>query len=319
MAATCSNRWDFSHSVRTALGGPLRAVDIEVLQVNLGYRCNLSCKHCHLEGGGTRTNEMSYDDCHAVLRVLEGQRISTLDLTGGAPELNANFPHMVRTAREMGTHVIARTNLAVFFEPGQEGLAQLYADNRVEVIASLPYYTAAEVDRVRGQGVFLKCMEAIKQLNSLGYGRGDKHRTLNLVYNPRGAFFSPPQQQLQEEFRQELSSRHGVSFDSLYTFTNMPLGRFRAFLQRSGQLASYEKKLRDAFNPATLEGVMCRRLLSVGPEGRLYDCDFNQAAGLALQDGLPSEISSFDYHALANRDIAISDHCYGCTAGAGST
>jgi radical SAM/Cys-rich protein len=311
---------DFAGAAREALGEELASTGVSVLQVNIGYRCNLSCKHCHLESGPSRAGEMSAENIAHVLSALSaGEAIGTLDITGGAPELNPGFRGLVTSARELGRRVIVRTNLAVFFEPGQEGLPEFYADNSVEVVASLPYYTAPEVDRIRGEGVFDKCTRALRQLNSLGYGSGRDDRRLNIVHNPRGAFFAPDQRELEAEFKRELKQRHGVAFDSLLAFTNMPMGRFRGFLERTGQLEAYTRKLREAYNPSTLDGIMCRSLISVGPEGTLFDCDFNQALSLGLTEGLPAHISEFDYEFLSNRPITVDEHCFGCTAGSGST
>jgi len=309
----------FAEAAQEALGKPLTAEAINVLQVNIGYRCNLSCKHCHVKSGPSRTEEMSADNMGGILAALSHDGIRTLDITGGAPELNPGFRKLVTEARNMDKHVIVRTNLAIFFEPGQEGLADFYAENSVEVTASLPYYSAQEVDRVRGEGVFDKCIAALGQLNGLGYGTGRHDLRLNLVYNPRGAFFAPDQKELEAEFSRELEARYGLSFDTMFAFTNMPVGRFKSFLENSGQTSAYIQRLRDAYNPATLDRIMCRQLISVAPDGRLYDCDFNQAALLGLHETLPAFISEFDYDALVNRPISVDEHCFGCTAGSGST
>jgi len=253
----------------------------------------------------------------AVLRALESPGVKSLDITGGAPELNPGFRGLVAEARQMDRHVITRTNLAIFFEPGQEGLPEFFADNALEVTASLPCYTETNVDAIRGRGVFQKSVRALGILNELGYGRG-RGLVLNLVYNPSGAFLPGSQQALEDDYKRELKAM-GIVFDRLYTFTNMPVGRFRQALEASGELGAYEQSLRAAFNPATLEGLMCRKMISVAPDGRLHDCDFNQAAGIALSEGLPGNVSGFDYDSLAVRKIGVGEHCFGCTAGAGST
>ena len=297
---------------------PLKASDVSTLQVNIGYRCNLACKHCHIEAGPSRTEAMDQKTMDAVLAALLGNDIGTLDITGGAPELHPLFRQFVVRARATGKRVIARTNLAVFFEGGMEGLPEFYQDHGVELVASLPYYREENVNRVRGDGTFKKCLAALRKLNSLGYGRS-ADRVLNLVYNPPGAFLAPDQATLETEYRKELSSRFGISFTQLFTFANMPIGRFREFLVRTQNLDQYMDKRACAFNPATLDTIMCRRLVSVGWDGRLYDCDFNQALGRTLSSGAPNHIRDFDLSVLAQRDIAVDDHCFGCTAGQGST
>jgi radical SAM/Cys-rich protein len=306
----------FEEKVNDALSGPLIAGGIDVLQANLGYRCNMSCRHCHIDAGPQRTESIEEVTAVAVLNVLENADIGILDLTGGAPELNPHFRPIVAGAHRMGRHVIVRTNLAIFFDPDMEGLPEFFVDNDVEVIASLPYYIEENVDRVRGKGAFERSIGALRKLNELGYGSS---RKLNLVYNPPGAYLPAAQAELEEEFRRELKKRFGVTFSGLYAFANMPLGRFREFLVRSGQLEKYMDRLVASFNPVTLEGVMCRKILSVGWDGKLYDCDFNQAIGLALSEGCPRHIMDFDYERLSEREITVGEHCYGCTAGQGST
>lgn len=308
----------FTKKVRIARPEPLRALEVGTLQVNLGCRCNLSCKHCHVGGGPSRTESMDEATANMVLRALTDRMVGALDLTGGAPELNAHFRRLVREARTLGKKVIARTNLAVFSENGMADLPQFFRDHEVELVASLPYYLEDGVDRVRGSGTFRKCIDALHDLNGLGYGPPGP-RTLNLVYNPRGAFLPPDQSALEQEYRKELGNRFGISFTRLYTFTNLPIGRFREFLARTGNLEQYLDRLACAFNPATLDGVMCRHLVSVGWDGRLYDCDFNQALGMTVNSGAPAHIRDFDGPSLARRVIETGDHCFGCTAGAGSS
>jgi radical SAM/Cys-rich protein len=255
----------------------------------------------------------------AVLEALDAGGIETLDITGGAPELSPHFRGLVAEARGLGRRVIARSNLTVFFEDGMEDIPEFYASLGVEVVASLPYYIEGGVDRVRGGGAFKKSVEALRRLNSLGYASGSSDRALNLVFNPQGAFLPPEQAALEEEYRRELGKRFGVSFDRLFALANMPIGRFREFLLRTGQLEGYMGRLSCAFNPGTLEGLMCRRLISVGWDGRLFDCDFNMVLGMGLSEGLPSRIRDFDRQALSHREIAVDEHCFGCTAGQGST
>jgi radical SAM/Cys-rich protein len=308
----------FNKRVQAARGEPLRAIEIGTLQVNLGYRCNLACKHCHVGGGPARPEMMAMETANAVIEVLADSPVGTLDLTGGAPELNPQYRRLVQEARKLGKRVISRTNLAVLLEDGMTDLPGFFRDNNVELTASLPYYLEDDVDRVRGSGTFRKCIDALRLLNALGYGRSDAG-VLNLVYNPRGAFLSPDQSALEAEYKRELQSRFGISFTKLFTFANMPIGRFREFLARTGNLETYMHKLVCAFNPATLEGIMCRHLVSVGWNGTLYDCDFNLALGMTVNSGAPSSIHAFDHTVLARRVIETGDHCFGCAAGAGSS
>jgi radical SAM/Cys-rich protein len=309
----------FREQVSAALGGPLRALGIDVLQVNLGYQCNMSCRHCHVEAGPGRKEIMDGRTADDVLRVLQRNDIGVLDLTGGAPEMNPHFRTLVEKASEMGRHVIVRTNLTIFFEQGMEYLPGFFRDCGVEVTASLPYYLAADVDRVRGQGTFTKCVEAVKQLNGLGYGSGSGDLILNFIYNPPGAFPAPAQKTMEEDFRLELGRRHGIKFDSLYVLANMPIGRFRTFLIRSGNLERYTERLACAFNQGTLDGLMCRHMVSIGWNGRIYDCDFNQVLGLGVRSDCPQQIRDFDHARLFFREVTVGDHCYACTAGQGST
>jgi radical SAM/Cys-rich protein len=258
-------------------------------------------------------------DIERVLGILREGRVRVLDITGGAPELNPHFRYLIGDAVSTGCQVMTRTNLTVFFEEGMEDLYTFYERNSVEVIASLPYYTENEVDRIRGKGTFLKSVEAIRKLNALGYGKGQSGRKLNLVYNPAGTFLAPHQERLQEDYRRELRNKCGVTFDRLYVFTNMPIGRFKSYLERTGGLKKYMAKLSSAFNPETLGGLMCRHLVNVGWDGTLYDCDFNQVLGLTIGGGSPQHLQDFDYDSLVRRRITVGDHCYGCTAGQGST
>jgi radical SAM/Cys-rich protein len=309
----------FCDKLLSVQSGPLKARDMTVLQINLGYRCNMACKHCHVSAGPARTEAMDATTAEKVLQVLVDNPFDTLDLTGGAPEMNPSFPMLVAGARNAGRRVIARTNLTIFFEEGMEYLPRFYRDRDVELVASLPYYLEDGVDRVRGGGAFRKSIEALQTLNDLGYGREFAGPSLSLVYNPQGMFLAPAQCALEAEYKRELKDRFNVSFTRLYTFTNMPIGRFRDFLVRTGNLEKYVNKLSAAFNPATLEGIMCRHLIHVGWDGALFDCDFNQVLGQKTASGVPRHIDRFDYAALAGRAIAVDDHCYGCTAGQGSS
>jgi radical SAM/Cys-rich protein len=235
---------------------PPRNPALDILQVNLGYKCNMVCKHCHVQAGPDREEMMDSRNIEGVLNVLKGNRIKTLDITGGAPELNPGFRYLVEEARHGGCHVIARSNLTIFYEPGMEDLFDFYSRNNVEIIASLPYFREADVDKVRGNGAFRRSINALQQLNRMGYGDDAKGKKLNLVYNPQGAFLPPSQAAIEEEYRRELKRNFDISFHSLYSFANMPVGRFREFLIRSKNYDKYLKKLTDAFNPATLQGIM---------------------------------------------------------------
>jgi radical SAM/Cys-rich protein len=299
---------------------PLRAAGIDTLQINVGKKCNQACGHCHVDAGPHRTEEMTRETAEAVIGVLRRHpQLVTLDITGGAPELNPSFRFLVREARALGRRVIDRCNLTVLSVPGQETLAAFLAENRVEVTASLPYYLADRTDAQRGQGVFGQSINGLRRLNDLGYGKPDTGLLLNLVYNPTGAFLPPPQADIESEYRRELAKRHDIVFNHLFTITNMPIARFRHFLERSGNYERYTGRLAAAFNPAAAESVMCRSLISVSYDGLLYDCDFNQMLEMPVEAGGPRHIRDFDYEQLSARRITTGDHCLGCTAGAGSS
>lgn len=299
--------------------GELRSETVRLLQVNLGWRCNQSCKHCHFLAGPARPEQMGRETVEAVIKAIQRWRLPVVDLTGGAPEMNPHFEYLVKSLRAAGAHVINRCNLTVLLEPGKEHLPRFFRDHRVELVCSLPYYQEDLVDRLRGPGVFEKSIAVLRRLNSLGYGQEGSDLILHLMANPAGAYCPPPQERLEEQFRRELARRHGIRFHRLYTLTNMPIGRFLEFLQRSNNYAGYMNRLAGCFNPGTVPGLMCRHLLSVSWEGRLFDCDFNQALDLSLEQGLPQAIAEFDLPLLKNRRIRLGDHCYGCTAGGGSS
>ncbi len=296
----------------------LRAATIDTLQVNVGKLCNQACKHCHVDASPTRTEIMSLEVVDACLSVLGKYGIATLDITGGAPELIPDFRYLVHKAREIGAKVIVRHNLTVMFERGQEDLPEFFAKNNVAIVSSLPYFNAAKTDSQRGTGVFAKSIDALKRLNAVGYGTNEMLQ-IDLVYNPVGAFLPPDQISIEVDFKRELLERHGILFNNLFTITNMPIARFLDWLHRSGNYDGYMTKLVNAFNPATVSGLMCRNLISVDWTGRLYDCDFNQMLEMPLDGFLPQTIFDFDLSKLANRRIAIADHCFGCTAGSGSS
>jgi len=294
---------------------------VETLQVNLGYTCNQSCLHCHVNAGPRRTEQMRHETVTDVLAYLEVSGVKRLDLTGGAPELNPHFRELVRRARELGVHVMDRCNLTILDEPGQEGLAEFLAAQRVEVIASLPCYLEENVDRQRGDGVFARSLSALKRLNALGYGRAGDGLVLSLVYNPQGPCLPPPQAKLEADYRRILAERHGVVFTRLYTLANMPIQRFGSTLVSRGQFNDYMALLHRAHRAENLETVMCRTLLSVDWQGIVFDCDFNQMLGLplAVAGSKRLHIAELIGRGLEGNPIAVRDHCYGCTAGQGSS
>lgn len=296
----------------------LRAATVDVLQINVGKLCNQACKHCHVDASPKRTEIMSGETAEQILAAISKFKIPTLDITGGAPELNASFRRLVSESRASGTRVIVRHNLTVMFESGQADLPEFFRDNRVEVVSSLPYFLQAQTDAQRGQGVFDKSIQALRRLNSVGYGIEDS-LILNLVYNPTGAFLPAAQAALETDFKREMKTRYDVSFNNLFTITNMPIKRFLSYLRRSGNEERYMQKLLDAFNPATVENLMCRNLISVDWTGRLYDCDFNQMLDLGVEENMPQIIAEFDPEKLSKRSIVTGAHCFGCTAGGGSS
>ncbi len=298
---------------------PLHATRISVLQINVGKLCNQTCRHCHVDAGPDRIESLSRETAEQCMAALAATDIPTVDLTGGAPELNPNFRWLVEQARQLNRHVLDRCNLTVLLLPSQQDLAGFLAAHQVEIVASLPYYRASQTDAQRGDGVFDKSIEAIRILNRLGYGQHGSGLALNLVYNPVGAFLPPKQEPTEALFKRELSARFGVTFNRLYTITNMPISRFLEFLIESGNYDGYMERLANAFNPAAAAGVMCRSTLSVGWDGRLYDCDFNQMLDLPVDHGAPSHIRDFDPAQLHRRRIVTRNHCYGCTAGSGSS
>ena len=298
---------------------PLHATGMTVFQINVGKLCNQTCRHCHVDAGPDRTESMSRETAELCIAALAKTEIPTMDITGGAPELNPNFRWLVEQAHALGRHVMDRCNLSVLLIPSQSDLAEFLAAHRVEVVASLPYYRASQTDAQRGEGIFDKSIEALRRLNQLGYGREGSGLLLNLVHNPVGAFLPPKQEAIEAQFRKALRTRHGVEFNHLYTITNMPVSRFLQFLVESGNYDGYMERLANAFNPAAAAGVMCRYTLSVSWDGRLYDCDFNQMLELPVGHGAPTHIRDFDPAQLHHRQIVTRNHCYGCTAGSGSS
>lgn len=298
---------------------PLHATGITVFQINVGKLCNQTCAHCHVDAGPDRKEIMSREIAELCIRALAQTDIPTVDITGGAPELNPNFRWLVEQARALGRHVMDRCNLTVLLLPSQADLAEFLARHKVEIIASLPYYRAAQTDAQRGLGVFDKSIEALRRLNALGYGKEGTGLLLHLVYNPVGAFLPPKQEAIERQFKRELEQQFGVVFNHLYTITNMPISRFLEFLLSTENYEGYMQRLVNAFNPAAAAGVMCRYTLSVGWDGTLYDCDFNQMLDLPTGNGAPRHIRDFNPNRLHTRRIVTANHCYGCTAGAGSS
>ena len=299
----------------------LRRRRLETLQVNLGYRCNQSCLHCHVNAGPNRTEMMDAPTINTVLAVLRARKISTLDLTGGAPELNPHFRDLVADARALGTRVIDRCNLTILSEPGQASLADFLAGQRVEITASLPCYSPANVDRQRGNGVFERSIAGLQQLNALGYGRPGTGLVLNLVYNPQGPSLPPAQGPLEADYKRELRQHFGIEFNHLFALANMPIQRFGSTLLSHGQFDAYMQLLRSAHRPENLDTVMCRSLISVDWQGNLHDCDFNQMLGMpaALRGQTRAHLRDLLTVDAEDSPIRVAGHCYGCTAGQGSS
>ncbi|UJR80450.1 arsenosugar biosynthesis radical SAM (seleno)protein ArsS [Sandaracinus amylolyticus] len=302
-----------------ALGGPLRATRIDVMQINVGKLCNQTCRHCHVDAGPDRREVMSRETMQLCLDALARTDIPTVDITGGAPELTPHFRWLVEQVRALGRHVIDRCNLTILETPTHRDLPEFFAENRVEVVCSLPHYARLSTDRQRGDGVHERSIRALRRLNEVGYGDGRSGLRLVLVTNPVGAFLPGAQASLETEWKREMKQRHGVSFDALYTITNMPISRYLEWLESSGNLQRYLDALVAAFNPAAARGVMCRSTISIGWDGTLYDCDFNQMLEMPVHASAPRHVRDFDRGLLEARTIELDRHCFGCTAGAGSS
>jgi len=300
---------------------PIRRGRLETLQVNVGYRCNQSCSHCHVNAGPDRSEEMSAEIVDVVLAFLERKRIATLDITGGAPELNPDFRRLASSARAMAVHVMDRCNLTVLELPGQEDLADFLAGERVGIVASMPCYLEHNVDRQRGTGVFESSIRGLRRLNALGYGHNQTGLVLDLVYNPQGPILPPPQEALEADYKHVLSERYGIVFNRLLTLANMPIQRFGAILISKGEFESYLDLLRHAHLDGNLEHVMCRSLISVDWRGYVYDCDFNQMLDFPLQHEGRERVHLSDLleTEIEGQAIRVAGHCYGCTAGQGSS
>ncbi len=310
----------------------LRRGKLETLQVNLGYLCNLSCTHCHVNAGPTRKEQMNAENIAVLLDYIDAQQIKTLDLTGGAPEMNPHFRELVIAARKRGVHVMDRCNLTILLEPGFEDMADFLAEQGVEVVASLPCYTQDNVDKQRGKGVFDGSIEALHLLNKVGYGKGNPDLALSLVYNPGGPFLPPPQDTLEADYKRELAEHFDVSFDHLFTMTNMPISRFGSVLLSKGEFENYMDLLKSAYSHDNLHSVMCRSIISVDWQGYVYDCDFNQMLDMPMtspemegssrligSDKVRVHLSELINHDISGKPIVVADHCYGCTAGQGSS
>jgi radical SAM/Cys-rich protein len=302
-------------------GSDFKRRAVGVLQVNMGRYCNLACIHCHVESGPTRREMMSRQNVEAVLGFFARSGIPTMDITGGAPELHPDFDHLVAAARELGRHVMDRCNLTVIFEPGKQYLPEFFKRHEVELVCSLPCYSKENVDKQRGKGTFDASIRALQRLNEIGYGQVDSELVLNLVYNPVGSHLPPPQAQLEQDYKRILREQFGIVFNHLFCLTNMPITRYATHLKLLGEYDRYVQLLENNFNAATLDQVMCHNLISIGWDGSVYDCDFNQMLDLPLMDAASQRlnIASLALDQVANRPIIVGDHCYACTAGAGSS
>ncbi|WP_115870152.1 arsenosugar biosynthesis radical SAM (seleno)protein ArsS [Marinoscillum furvescens] len=298
---------------------PLKPTNLEIFQINVGKMCNQVCKHCHVDAGPDRTEIMTRDTMEQILEAVKGSEVQTIDLTGGAPEMNPHFRWFVEELSALGKHIIVRCNLTIIVaNPKYHDLPEFYKKHKINVVSSLPYFAARRTDAQRGEGVFEKSIRALKMLNEVGYGNPDSGLKLDLVYNPSGAFLPGDQQELQGEFKQKLWDMYEIVFNDLFAITNLPISRFLDYLITSENYEEYMTELANAFNPMAAPGVMCRNTISVSWDGYLYDCDFNQMLDMKLENA-PQHISDFNLQQIHNRPIRISQHCYGCTAGAGSS
>lgn len=293
---------------------------IEIFQINVGKMCNQTCKHCHVDAGPDRKEIMTKETMVQCLEALENSDIQTVDLTGGAPEMNPDFKWFVEELKKLNRHIIVRCNLTIILaNPKFHYLPKFFSENKIEVVSSLPYYQKSNTDRQRGDGVFENSIEALKLLNESGYGKENSGLILNLVYNPTGAFLPANQSSLEKDYKKELFSKHGIVFNNLYTITNMPISRFLEYLLDSGNFEYYMEKLIFSFNPSSVQNVMCRNTISIGWDGYIYDCDFNQMLDIKVNPSSPDHIKDFNTEKLDVREIMTGNHCFGCTAGAGSS
>lgn len=298
---------------------PLKALAVNTLQMNITRKCNLACKHCHVQAGPHRREMMSRETVSQCVKVAQHPSITTIDITGGSPEMHPDIDWLVSQMAQSGKRVLVRSNLVILLEPEYSHLIDTFTKNKIEIVGSLPDYRARRSDRQRGSGIYDKIMEAMRLLNKAGYGRPDSGLLLDLMHNPAGAYLLGSQSALEAEYKRVLSQEHNVFFNTLFCLVNCPIGRYLEYLKNSGNLEDYMQTLRKAFNPQTAEKVMCRTTVSVGWDGKLYDCDFNQVENLSVNSGSPDHIFTFNYDLLARRNIEIRDHCFACTAGAGSS
>jgi radical SAM/Cys-rich protein len=316
MAITVNN---FSDQLKVSGLSPLKAVSVDILQVNVGRRCNLTCKHCHMEAGPHRAETMSRAVLEKCFRVAQNPAISVVDITGGAPELNPNLPWFITKVAKLGKRLIVRSNLVILLDQTYMPFIDIYCDGNVEIVGSLPDFRAAKTDRQRGDGVYKKEIEILKLLNKRGYGNHGSGRILDLVHNPVGAFLPGPQKALEVEYKRFLFAEYGIQFSRLFCIANNPSGRYLEYLKQTDNYDDYMQSLITAYNPAAAGKVMCRSTISVGWDGTLYDCDFNQALELPVNHGAPGHIDRFDIETLSRREIVVANHCYACTAGPGSS
>ncbi len=313
---------DFGQAIATSGWSNFQPANLDIFQINIGKLCNMTCRHCHVDSGPDRTKEnMDRETVDACLAALDKTNATTVDLTGGAPEMNPHFRYLVDECIKRGKHVIDRCNLTVLLLPGREDLPQWFAERGVEVVCSLPHYRKRNTDSQRGDGTYEKSIEALKLLNGAGYGKGDPKRMLTLMSNPVGAFLAGNQDKAEQEWKRGLERNHGVSFDRLISLNNMPISRYLEWLEETDNLQGYMETLVNAFNPATIDGLMCRNTLSISWDGRVFDCDFNQMLDMEAlyPDGRPLNIRDFEPEAFAQRQILTGRHCFGCTAGSGSS
>jgi radical SAM/Cys-rich protein len=309
----------FAERILDTNRSPLRSENIETLQINTGRRCNLICRHCHVEAGPDRVEVMQRAVLEKCLEIVANSDISAMDITGGSPEMNPHLEWFLDEAAKLGRRLMVRSNSAILVEDAYNKFIEIYARNGVEIVTSLPDWRETKTDSMRGRGIFAKIIKAMKDLNLRGYGMVGSGLILNIVHNPVGAYIPGTQESLENEYRKRLAGEHGISFNSLFCITNIPIGRYLDFLIQSGNYYDYISKLCGAYNPSAVEHVMCKTTISVGWDGTLYDCDFNQMLALPVNHGAPQCIFDFDLAKLRNRDIVVNNHCYGCVAGAGSS